>query len=369
MKCRILYLVGQLGPGGLEHQLYLLLQAMDRDRYRPEVVVWNFRKSDTYVGHIQKLGVPLHSFPGTLSATAKLLAFRRLALVKQPEVIHSFSFYTNIASWWATLGTKAIAIGAVRSDFIRDKKGCGFLLGNLCARFPKIQVYNNLASAKTARRYYSLFAPKSVFVVRNGLDLAQFQRAPLSLNGRVRVLGVGSLLPVKRWDRLLVAALALKDRGFDFLVEIAGGGPLRERLEKQAQDLGVIDCVKLRGHIDDIPALLSRATFLAHTSDFEGCPNVVMEAMACGRAVVATDAGDIPSLVEDGKTGFVVPRGDDARLVDRLAALISNRDLCCKMGEAGRAKAEREFSLERLVNETLTTYKAAGWNDPCHAGQ
>jgi glycosyltransferase involved in cell wall biosynthesis len=89
-----------------------------------------------------------------------------------------------------------------------------------------------------------------------------------------------------------------------------------------------------------------------------------MEAMACGRAVVATDAGDVPELVEDGKTGFVVNRGDDAMLTDCMAALITNHALCRRMGEAGRAKAEREFGLDRLVSETLAAYRSMGWKDP-----
>lgn len=84
--------------------------------------------------------------------------------------------------------------------------------------------------------------------------------------------------------------------------------------------------------------------------------------MAAGRAVVATDAGDVPSIVDD-RTGFVVRRGDDARLIERLATLITNRELCRQMGEAARAKAEREFGLDRLVSETLAAYRAAGWRD------
>jgi glycosyltransferase involved in cell wall biosynthesis len=88
-----------------------------------------------------------------------------------------------------------------------------------------------------------------------------------------------------------------------------------------------------------------------------------MEAMACGRAVVATDAGDVPLLVEDGKTGFVVRRGEDAALVDRMIRLITDRELCRRMGEAGRAKAEQEFGLDRLVAETLAGYRNAGWKD------
>src|SRR5262249_14272952 len=171
----------------------------------------------------------------------------------------------------------------------------------------------------------SLFAPRKAFVVRNGLDLAQFQKVPVSMNGQVRVLGVGSLLQYKRWDRLLRAALNLKQRGFNCVFEIVVEGPLRESLENQAHDLRLTDRVKFSGHTNDVPGLLSDSTFLAHTSDVEGCPNVVMEAMASGRAVVATDSGDIPSLVDEGKTGFVVRRGDDEALVDRIIRVVNNR--------------------------------------------
>jgi glycosyltransferase involved in cell wall biosynthesis len=363
MKCRILYVVGQLGAGGLERQLYLLLQTMDRDRYRPEVVVWNFRETDIHVPRIRELGVPLHSFPTKMPAAGKMAAFVRIALKIRPEVIHSYSFYTNIAAWWAALRTKSIAVGAVRSNFTNDKTSCGFLLGSLNARWPSTQIYNNLAGANKARKSSKLLAPRRIVVVRNGVDLAKFERAPLSTNGQVRIVGVGSLLKVKRWDRLLMATSKLKKSKLDFLLEIAGAGPLRESLEKQAQRLGITDRVRFTGHTDDVARLLGSSTFLAHSSDIEGCPNVIMEAMASGRAVVATDVGDTRCLVEDGITGFVVKAGDDATLAERLATLVNNRDLCRQMGEAARAKAEREFGLSRFAEGTLGAYRTAGWKD------
>lgn len=361
-NCRILYLVGQLGAGGLERQLYLLLRGLDRDRYRPAVFVWNFREDDKYVSLFRTLDVPLH-FPARRSRAAKLAAFRRLAAQLNPEVIHSYTFHTNAAAWWGTLGTKTIAVGGVRSDLMQDKEASGFLLGNLCAGWPKTQIYNNFASAKKVQCFGGVFTPKNVFVVRNGLDLAQFDMTQMCVNGPVRIIGIGSLLPIKRWDRLLMAAVALKRKKFSFVVDIAGSGPLREPLEKQARDLGVLDCVTFRGHTDDVPSLISTSTFLAHTSDVEGCPNAVMEAMACGRPVVAMDAGDISSLVDDGQTGFVVRLGDDEKLVDRMATLINDRRLCQRMGEAGRIKAEREFGMDRLITDTFNAYRAAGWRD------
>ena len=120
MECRLLYLVGHLGSGGLERQLCYLLQAMDRKRYQPAVAVWSFREEDAHVPQIRALGVPLYSFPGAPSGTAKLAAFSHLVGQLQPEVVHSYSFYTNFAAWWATLGSQMIPIGSIRQDFITE---------------------------------------------------------------------------------------------------------------------------------------------------------------------------------------------------------------------------------------------------------
>jgi glycosyltransferase involved in cell wall biosynthesis len=125
----------------------------------------------------------------------------------------------------------------------------------------------------------------------------------------------------------------------------------------------VANLVQFLGVRQDIPKLLADSSFLIHTAEEEGCPNVIMEAMACGRAVVAMDAGDIPYLVEDGKTGFVVRQGDAETFAECVSQLISDHELCLRMGLAARVKAEKDFRLERLISETLAVYKAIGWTD------
>jgi glycosyltransferase involved in cell wall biosynthesis len=177
------------------------------------------------------------------------------------------------------------------------------------------------------------------------------------------LLAVGRLSPEKRWDRLIEVVASVRGKGLAFSVRHAGQGPLLEELQVQAKSLGVDALIQFLGPREDISALLAESSFLIHTADEEGCPNVVMEAMACGRAVLATDSGDIPLLVDDGKTGFVVRRGDNKALVDRLVELVTNPDLCMAMGRNGRMKAEREFDLNPLVTRTLDAYKAAGWKD------
>ncbi len=363
IKCRLLYLIGQLHTGGSERQLCYLFKAMERERYKPAVAVWTHREEDVYVPQIRALGVPLYSFSSKLSSAAKLIAFRRLVRQLQPEVVHSYSFYTNFAAYWAAQGTAVIPVGSIRSDLLWARKECGPILGKLSARWPSSQICNSFSAADTARSLRSLFTPARLSVVRNGIDLKEFRRFAMPYDEPVRIVGIGYLLPVKRWEWLLAAVQELRKKNFNCLVEIAGDGPLRSALERRAEELGVTDRVQFLGHVDDVPSLLARASFIVHTADIEGCPNAVMEAMACGRAVVATDAGDIPSLVEDGRTGFVVRRGDKRTLVDCMVKLITDRALCRRMGAAGRAKADREFGLDRLVQETLAAYRAAGWKD------
>ena len=361
--CRILHLIGQLGWGGSERQLSYLLRELDRKRYPSHVLVWNYSPAQRYVDEIGSLGVPIHFFPQGMSSVAKLQRMRRLVQALGAEIIHSCSFYTNFPAFWAALGTKAIAIGSIRGNFNDLKRASGLLRGLLSARWPRYQISNSFSSAEEARRSSSIFSPKHIGVVRNGLDLRLFCVAEGNALVKESIVGVGSLLSYKRWDRVLRIVHEVRRRGAECSLRLAGEGPERKSLERQAEDLGISDRVEFISTTPDVPGLLGKSRFLVHTSDTEGCPNVVMEAMACGRPVVAMDAGDIPFLVEDGKSGFVISLGDESMFADRVFQLLADDELCRHMGLAARAKAEKEFGLTSLVDETLNAYKVAGWRD------
>ena len=359
--CRLMYVVGQLSTGGLERQLSFLLQGLDRARYVPLVVVWNYSNADRYVSAIEELGVPVHAMEQ--QGARKLGELRALVHKLRPEVVHSCTFFTNFPAWFATVGTHTVPIGTVRSDYLFDMKETGLVRGSLCSRWPRNQIYNNFLAAANAKREWRALVPRNTVVVRNGVDPHRFFPTAVPSEGRVCIQCVGSLVPVKRWDRVLHAAVELKRRGLDFIIHVAGDGPMFGPLSAEALRLGVSDCVKFLGVVADIPRLLSQASFLVHTSDAEGCPNSVVEAMSCGRAVIATDAGDVSDLIDDGVTGFVVSPADAESLADRMADLIVNRERCRQMGEAAGIKAAEQFGLPRLVTETLAAYRAAGWMD------
>ena len=363
-QCRLLYVVGQLGRGGLERQLYYLLENLDYARYQPALIAWNFNPREKYYRDIQALKVPVYGFPAGWSPISKLRAFRQLARRLSPELIHSYGFHTNFAAYYAARGTRALAIGSLRGDFARARSEGGVIRGVLNTWWPSTLISNSFTSAEAVYRYPGVFVPSQISVVHNGLDLNRFNCSNDPPGMKNYVAAVGSLLPVKRWDRLLRVAENVKKTGAaEVPLRIAGDGPLRSALEELTRSLGIANVVEFLGATDDIPKFLSGAKFLVHTSESEGCPNVVMEAMACGLPVVAMEAGDIPYLVDHGRTGFVVRQDDEVALADRVSQLFMDELLCRRMGLAARAKAEREFSLERLVSDTLTAYKAAGWKD------
>ena len=361
MRARILYLVGHLRSGGLERQLYYLLRTMDRDLFAPAVVVWNFDERDVYVRRFRELGVPVYELDGGKSVVARLRALRVLAHTTHAEVVHSYTFYMNVAAEWAAIGSRRLAVGSLRSDFDWARRESGALLSCLSGSRPHDQICNSYSAARAISRSRSPFVPRRIHTVRNGVDLELFTYSPLREAAEPHIVGVGNLLPVKRWHLLLAAASELTRLRVPYRMTIVGDGPLRDALERKVVSLGVARSVRLAGYCDDVASLIAEATVLVHAAEAEGCPNAVMEAMACGRPVVAMNAGDIPWIVRDGETGFVVENGDSVALVNRVRRLIQTPGLARQMGDAGRRLAEKEFSLDRLVSGTLSVYERAGW--------
>jgi len=159
---------------------------LDRERYRPELVVWDSSETDVYGPAVEALGIPIHRFRVGASGSEKVLRLRRLVRKLNPEVVHSFSFYTNVAAWWAVKGSRALAVGAVRSEFSEAQRDSGLLLGRLSARWPRHQIFNSKTAADSIGRA-GFFVPSDVHVVRNGVDVELFRCAELPANEPVRL--------------------------------------------------------------------------------------------------------------------------------------------------------------------------------------
>jgi len=135
---------------------------------------------------------------------------------------------------------------------------------------------------------------------------------------------------------------------------------LRSDLEIQAQSLGLFpEIVQFRGGVSDVRSVYHEAAICVLTSDFEGTPNVLLEAMASGLPVVATNVGGVPEIVQHGQTGFLVEPGDLEGLTWAVAELVKNAGLRPKMGQRARAYVEENHSLHRLPAYLAGLYQQA----------
>ncbi|MEP3332266.1 glycosyltransferase family 4 protein [Sedimentitalea sp.] len=185
-----------------------------------------------------------------------------------------------------------------------------------------------------------------ISIVHCGVQPENYGRTPREKFGK-RVLFVGRLGAVKGVPLLLEAFASLATKHPDAQLTIVGDGEDRSRLEAQAQTLRVAEAVDFVGYQpqDAVAAFLEDADMLALPSFAEGVPVVLMEAMASRIPVIASRVAGVPELVQDGVTGFVIPPGDVKTLSERIDQLLSDPNLCRRMGETGRDIVSHEFSI------------------------
>jgi glycosyltransferase involved in cell wall biosynthesis len=194
-------------------------------------------------------------------------------------------------------------------------------------------------------------------VIHNGVELERPRRPPGPAGAPVTLVSVGRLRPPKDFTTLVRAVAAL-DPGSARL-RIAGDGPDRTAVATEVARLGLDGVVELLGTRGDVDELLAGADLFVLSSDSEGFPMSVLEAMATGLPVVASAVGGVPELVRDGETGVLVPPRDSAALAGAIRRLVADPALRDQLGEAGRRRVEREFSLARFRREHLEIYRAA----------
>ena len=190
-------------------------------------------------------------------------------------------------------------------------------------------------------------------VIHNGVPLDGPRRG--AHTAPVTLLSVGRLRAPKDF-LTLVRAMAALEPGAARL-RIAGDGPDRPALGAEIDRLGLGEHVELLGTRDDVPDLLAGSDVFVLSSDSEGLPMSVLEAMAAGLPVVASAVGGVPELVRDGETGALVRPRDSAALAGAIRRIVSDPALLDRLGDAGRQRVEQQFSLERFEREHLELYR------------
>jgi glycosyltransferase involved in cell wall biosynthesis len=202
-------------------------------------------------------------------------------------------------------------------------------------------------------------------LIPSGVDTMRFAPNPL-VRERLRslynidartplVVSVGALVERKGHDFLLTAAHFLKEKGYHLRYLICGEGPLHKILENQAQTLGIAQEVQFTGFCPNVPEFLAAADFFVHVPHYEGLGVAVIEALAAGLPIIASQVGGIPELIEEGKTGILVPPQDVESLSRSLLHLLENLSLAHQLGKAGQTFARKYLDVSTMAqaNESL----------------
>ena len=204
-------------------------------------------------------------------------------------------------------------------------------------------------------------APREKYVVvPNGIDLGVYEssangqgrdevRADLRIRGRTPTVAVVGRLTTEKGQDVLIRALArLGGRRAPVLL-IIGGGPEEAALREMCRSLGVEERVRFLGVRTDVPVLLRGADIVVLPSRYESGGLALMEAMASGLPVIASDVGGVPDLIRDGEEGLLVPPGDPEPLADAIHRVIYNPRLAGRLAAAGRAKVRRDHTIDRTA--------------------
>jgi glycosyltransferase involved in cell wall biosynthesis len=170
-------------------------------------------------------------------------------------------------------------------------------------------------------------------------------------------VSIGRHVPEKGYRHLVDGAARLERTKPDVHWILVGDGELRGELEAQAQRLGLVSHVHFTGWRDDVAEMLALADVFVLPSESEGFGRVLVEAMAMGRPVVATNVGGIPDIVLDGETGLLVEPANAAALADAVRALVDEPARAARLGAAGRVRAESTFSLGAHVDAVERVYE------------
>ena len=279
------------------------------------------------------------------------MRFRTFCKQIKPDVVIAFMTNMGIMSSLFLIGTKIPVIVSERNDPFVERKEASLtmrILGKLSSLFIAGYVFQS----EGAKSYYSKSIQKRSCIILNPLNVDDLpEREPEKIDNRI--VTVGRLHPQKNHKMLIEAFAASKVKDVHTL-HIYGDGELRAELESLIYSLDMCDKIFLEGNSKQVHTDIKNAKLFVFTSDREGLPNALMEAMAIGLPCISTDCspGGARMLIETGKNGILIPCGDLERLIREMDALCADESRLTKFGEAAK-KIKEETSIDVIADAWL----------------
>ncbi|HYK22080.1 MAG TPA: glycosyltransferase family 4 protein [Pyrinomonadaceae bacterium] len=356
--------------GGSERQMIqitkLLHESGDYDVHVATLGIDGVLRSE-----MESLQLPIVEYPLTSFYDANMVRQTRrfVSYLKKHhiKIVHSHDFYSNI---FATTGSVLAGIPA-RITSKRETTGVRTPVQTTTERYAFRLAHAVVANAGAVKEHLIRLGVSSekIALIYNGIDLSRFnqngqpgealQRLGLAaIQGRPVITMVANFeYRIKDQPMLLRAAQRVLPEVPDAVFVFAGEGELREETQKLAEQLGLTESCFFIGRCASVPDLLAASDICVLSSQAEGFSNSILEYMAAGRAVVATDVGGASEAIVEGETGYLVKAGDDRAMAERIISLLKDPDRRCTMGLNGRRLVEQRFSCEARLAKTAALYQ------------
>lgn len=369
----IVHIIHRLNVGGLENGLVNLINHLPEEKYRHAIVC--LTETSEFANRISRKDVKIYELHKR-DGKDPIVYFRLWKLLRKirPTIVHTRNIATLDMSVIAALAGVPIRIHGEHGRDIFDLHGKHKRyqkLRRLCAPF----IHRFIAMSKDLEDWLEFdvgIKKEKTVQLYNGVDITRFQSAascklqrnsmpPGFADSESIILGtVGRLEPVKDQLSLVHAFVELKRRepklDRHLRLVLLGDGSLMHSIVELIEKFGIQDQVWLAGSQNNVQDILSEMDIFVLPSLGEGISNTILEAMACGLPVIATDVGGNPELVEKNITGELIPAAQPVVMAEAMQRYVNDQALVQSQGLAGRKRVETLFSLTRMVNDYLLVY-------------
>lgn len=376
-RIRVAYLPAALRPGGAERQMLALAKRLPKDRFQVDFVA--IAGSGDYDGEAETAGSRVHvlgagmrpgsSLPVRVARRAhKTLRYVAIARKRHYDVIDAWLYPSDVLAALGRpfTGTPVIVAGRRNIDPLDQFGILEGTIGAAVRRMTDMVVANSSAAAQHAITRQGL-DPAKVRIIRNGVELpglvTEAQRSAIRrdafgiIDDTILIGCVANYRDVKRLDLLIDAVAPLIREGLPIRLDLIGEGPMRAELEHRVDEAMIRERVCFHGSVLQPELLYAAFDIAVQTSEREGLPNVLLEAAAAGRAIVATNAGGSSEIVLDGRSGLLVPVGDVDAIGNGIRQLVMDAGLRDRLGATARDHVARTFGMDRFVGEFAALYE------------
>lgn len=360
-KIKVLHIIPKFGTGGAERLVLDLLENSDTENFDVAAVSLYAETGTLFEREIRNKNLKVYYLDKHRGADFSMVyKLKRIFRMFRPDIIHTHLYVLRYVLLPARLEQVPVMVHTLHNLADKEVDAFGKVVGHVA--FNLLGVVPVSISNEVVKSFHMVYGKKVYTpVIYNGVDTKVFAEASVLCRreeqGNVNLLHIGRFAPQKN-HRLLIQAFSFALRKYPNLrLQLVGDGELRTMIENLAVELGIDGKVEFLGLRSDIPELLAQADIFVLSSDWEGMPLSVLEAMASGKPVIATAVGGVPELVENGITGVLVPPSDPDALANAVVNLAKDPEKRASLGAMAQKVAMERFDISRTTHEYEELYR------------